>query len=94
MSRPVEAALTQIITTYALMAPEASPECVRAELTPYPKGLYAAGSATWRRSRSPAWRACAPSTNQPEGPSRRLRISRGIAVGIEAVAQPSQVAVG
>lgn len=43
MPRPVEAALTQIITTYALMAPEASPGCVRAELPPYPKDLYAAG---------------------------------------------------
>lgn len=43
MSRRVDAALQQIVTTYALMAPEAAPERVRAELTPYLEGLYAAG---------------------------------------------------
>jgi hypothetical protein len=40
MPTPVEAALRQITTTYSLIAPETTPEAMRAELEPYLEGLF------------------------------------------------------
>jgi hypothetical protein len=81
MATPVEAALLQIVRSYSPVAPNLTPEQVRAELEPYLEGLFydgeedvdvlaVAGLARLRRRRSAGQRAESRIENRPNAPLR------------------------